>query len=57
MCSNEYTLTGGAAAMEDVELCSRHFVTAIIFRWDGTLAGATMRGGAGQGSNFPDADG
>ncbi|KAG2449641.1 hypothetical protein HYH02_005173 [Chlamydomonas schloesseri] len=30
--SNEYTLTGGAAAMEDVELCSRHFVTAILFR-------------------------
>ncbi|KAG2428725.1 hypothetical protein HXX76_011429 [Chlamydomonas incerta] len=30
--SNEYTLTGGAAAMADVELCSRHFVTAILFR-------------------------
>ncbi|PNW77749.1 hypothetical protein CHLRE_10g450050v5 [Chlamydomonas reinhardtii] len=30
--SNEYTLTGGAAAMADVELCSRQFVTAILFR-------------------------
>ncbi|KXZ46138.1 hypothetical protein GPECTOR_46g207 [Gonium pectorale] len=30
--SNEYTLTGGGASFAGVEVCSRQFVTAILFR-------------------------
>ncbi|GIL57958.1 hypothetical protein Vafri_13164, partial [Volvox africanus] len=30
--SNEYTLTGGQQSMSDVEVCSKHFVTSILFR-------------------------
>ncbi|GIL78222.1 hypothetical protein Vretifemale_7626, partial [Volvox reticuliferus] len=30
--SNEYTLTGGQQSMSDVEVCSKQFVTSILFR-------------------------